>query len=118
MIRLRPTLIALSLVTFQTAALAATPDFVQPTRSVSFAQADLERPGGTDAILHRIRQAARAVCAAYDAPGLENFAQMRRCISDATARAIAQAHAPRLTQRLLAESRTPILPPVQARLNR
>jgi len=96
---------------------AAAPDDV-PTQLVRFADLDLTRPTGVQALYHRIQHAARDVCNTYDSRGYSSQALYRECASAAIARAVADVGSPLLTEYHEARTHTQSLQPRLARLNR
>ena len=62
---------------------AAAPDDV-PTQLVRFADLDLTRPTGVQALYHRIQHAARDVCNTYDSRGYSSQAPFTRWSSTST----------------------------------
>ena len=73
-----------------------------PHQVVSYADLDLDKPADAAILLVRIESAARNVCGLRRA-GLMPLAIAQRlevCVEEATARAIADVSAPRLTEQL------------------
>jgi len=95
---------------------AAAPSDKVRTQIVSFADLDLTRTAGAQALYHRIQQAARDVCEAADARAYSQ--SYRHCTSAAISRAVADVGSPLLTEYLQAATHAPILQPGLAQLNR
>lgn len=97
------TLVALAaLFAVATPALAAQP---VPTAgearqvTVRYADLDLSRPAGADAMIARIRQAAEVACSGFSTRELAEMAQQRACLSETMAAAVRKVNAPLVTAR-------------------
>jgi len=78
-------------------------------RTVNFADLDLTRAAGAEALYARIRSAARQVCAPSFANWeLKSLETTRPCIDQAITRAVADVNAPLLTSYYMARSRQTI----------
>lgn len=104
---------ALTLYATATASLAAAPADDVRHQVVRFADLDLTRPAGAQALYRRIKHAARDVCETFDRLGYDPS-----CANRAMARAVADVDAPLLTARYQASTHREVLEPPQARLNR
>ncbi len=78
-------------------------------RTVKFADLDLTRTAGAEALYSRIRSAAKQVCApSFVSREWEASKNTRLCIDQAITRAVADVHAPMLTSYYMARSGQPI----------
>jgi UrcA family protein len=78
-------------------------------RTVSYADLDLTRSAGAEALYTRIRSAAKQVCApSFPTWEWEATKTTRPCIDQAIARAVADVHAPMLTSYYMAKSQQTI----------
>ena len=87
---------ALTLYALSWDCIAAAPSNGVPTEIVRFADLNLARPAGADALYRRIQQAAREVCEPNGPAGHPSGYQ--ECFSNAIARAVADVGAPLLTE--------------------
>jgi UrcA family protein len=69
----------------------------EPQANVRFADLDLARVEGAQALYGRIRAAAESVCAPLDGRRLEEIVRFRSCVGDALARAVSEVNRPTLT---------------------
>lgn len=76
-----------------------------PSISVSYADLDLASEQGTQALYKRIVSAASRVCAENQGPGLGFVAAVRRCTSEAVARAVSDVNSPKLAEVQAAHAR-------------
>lgn len=86
------------------------------TQDVTIDRAALATPAGAAAAYDQLREAARAVCVADNAPGIWSEYRVRVCTADTMDRAIADLDAPQLVQ-LHAErtdTRQPVIPRLYA----
>jgi len=87
---------ALTLYALSWDCIAAAPSNGVPTETVRFADLNLARPAGADALYRRIQQAAREVCEPDGPAG--HLSGYQECVSNAIARAVADVGAPLLTE--------------------
>lgn len=66
------------------------------SKMISYADLNLQRHEGVVALYRRIRNAADLVCYEGDTRPIQSQLSLRRCTSDATARAVAQVGVPAL----------------------
>ena len=109
--------LALGLCTLQANCLVAAPAGDVPTRSVKYADLNLERPADAALLYRRIEGAAELVCEPYASRDLARNMRFRQCRSSAIHKAIADVHAPLLTERYAIRANPQILAPPAARLN-
>jgi UrcA family protein len=74
------------------------------TRTVKFADLDLNHSAGVVALYNRIQHAAREVCEPMNARDLQSIAVSMRCREQAIERAVADVNAPLLTTYNLTKS--------------
>jgi UrcA family protein len=67
------------------------------TRSVSFADLNIDRPEGVAALYSRIRQAADSVCGAFQSRQLKDISASRACVRTSVSRAVSSVQLPALT---------------------
>ena len=80
------------------AAAQANPD--APRAVIRYADLDLSRPSGADAMIGRIRQAARAVCGdGSSVRGLARVTEEKACMAETMAAAVKQVNAPLVSER-------------------
>jgi UrcA family protein len=65
--------------------------------TVSYAELDLSKPAGADALYQRIKRAAFLVCGGEDSPIGWNRIQKQQCISASVDEAVAKVNAPLLS---------------------
>jgi UrcA family protein len=109
--------LALALCAVQANCLAAAPDDGVRTRSVKYADLNLQRPADAALLYRRIEGAAELVCEPYASRDLARNMRFRQCRSGAIQKAIAEVHAPLLTERYATLANPQILAPQAARLN-
>lgn len=101
-----PTMTALAC-TLTSGALLAEPATGQPPAvTVNYADLDISRPAGAQALYNRIKHAARSVCAPLESQQLRRMALWRECYEQAVANAVATIDRPALTA-LHQAARTP-----------
>ena len=95
--RFRTTLLMMALGVASNGALAS--DLAMPAlqKTVSFADLDLSRTEGAEALYQRLRSAARQVCAPADGKSLAQKQRYRACVSEAVSNAVVQIDAPLVT---------------------
>ena len=109
--------LALTLCALQADCLAAAAGDDVPTRSVNYADLNLKRPADAALLYRRIAGAAELVCEPYASRNLTRNMRFRQCRSSAIQKAIAEVHAPLLTERYAARANPQILGPQAVRLN-
>jgi UrcA family protein len=109
---------ALTLCTLQANCLAAATGDAVPVRAVRYADLDLSRPADVALLYRRIQSAAALVCDSTGSRELARLVRSRKCMTSAVERAVADVHAPLLTQHYVALASRQILAPQAARLNR
>ena len=65
--------------------------------TVSYAEFDLSKPSGAEALYRRIKRAAFVVCGGEDSPITYNRSQKDRCVSTSVDEAVAKVNAPLLS---------------------
>jgi UrcA family protein len=65
--------------------------------TVSYAEFDLSKPAGAEALYRRIKRAAFLVCGGEDSPITWNRSQKDQCISTSVGEAVAKVNAPLLS---------------------
>jgi UrcA family protein len=65
--------------------------------TVSYAEFDLSKPAGAEALYRRIKRAAFLVCGGQDSPITWNRSQKDRCFSTSVDEAVAKVNAPLLS---------------------
>lgn len=88
-----------------------------PARDINYADLNLSRPADAALLYRRIEGAASMVCEVYSSRDLARNLRFRHCVANAIDRAVADVHAPLLTQRHAALTKRQILPPQAMRLN-
>lgn len=88
-----------------------------PIKQVNYADLNLTRPGDVALLYRRIEGAAALVCEVYSSRDLARNLRFRHCLAGAIDRAVADVHAPLLTQRHAALTKRQIVPPQAMRLN-
>jgi UrcA family protein len=64
---------------------------------VHFADLDLARPAGIEALFGRLRGAARRVCAPLDGKDVRSAVAFQQCVTDALTRSVAEVDQPNLS---------------------
>lgn len=88
-----------------------------PMKQVKYADLNLSRPADVAVLYGRIEGAASLVCETYSSRDLARNLRYRHCLTGAVDRAVAEVHAPLLTQRHAALTKRQIVPPQAMRLN-
>src|SRR5262245_33061449 len=88
-----------------------------PARQINYADLNLARTADVAVLYRRIEGAASLVCEVYSSRDLARNLRFRHCMANAIDRAVADVHAPLLTQRHAALTRRQIVPPQAMRLN-
>ncbi len=79
------------------AALADDPVYTTVQKTVSYADLDLSKPAGAQALYDRIKKAASSVCSELEDSQFEHRVMFRECYDQAVANAVAKANRPMLT---------------------
>jgi UrcA family protein len=79
------------------AALADNSAYITEQKTVSFADLDLSKPAGAQALYDRIKKAASSVCGELEDEQFEHRMLFRECYDQAVANAVAKANRPMLT---------------------
>jgi UrcA family protein len=98
------TVTAVALVGFAASNAALATDVLEKHVTVTYADLDLNKPAGVDALYARLRSAARAACGDADARDLRAKAQVRECRNEALASAVAGINHAALTAKHLQRS--------------
>ena len=109
--------LALALGALQGTSLAAANTDAIPARDVKYADLNLQRPADAALLYRRIGSAAALVCENYSTRDLAGNLRFRKCVSNAVQKAIADVHAPLLTERYANLADPQILAPRAVRLN-
>ena len=88
-----------------------------PVKQINYADLNLTRTTDVAVLYRRIEGAAGLVCELYGSRDLARNLRFRHCMADAVDRAVAEVHAPLLTQRHAALTKRSIAPPQAMRLN-
>jgi len=88
-----------------------------PAKHINFADLNLNRATDVALLYQRIEGAATLVCDLYSSRDLARNLRFRHCMADAIDRAVADVHAPLLTQRHAALTKRQIVPPQAMRLD-
>ncbi len=89
-----------------------------PIRTVKYADLNLTRPADVAVLYSRIEGAATLLCDAQASRNLTRVVRARQCMTSAIERAVADVHAPLLSQHYAAVANRQILAPQTVRLNR
>jgi UrcA family protein len=90
--------------TLQSGWAAAGPDDQVRTRAVHYSDLDLSRPADAAVLYGRIERAADYVCGPFTTSDLSRFYGFKRCKTAAVAQALADVHAPVVTDRRAAQT--------------
>jgi UrcA family protein len=88
-----------------------------PGKAINYADLNLSRAADVAVLYHRIEGAANLVCDLYASRDLARNLRFRHCTAEAIDRAVADVHAPLLTQRHAALTGRQTVPPQAMRLN-
>jgi UrcA family protein len=88
-----------------------------PVKQIHYADLNLSRATDVDVLYRRIEGAASLVCDVYAARDLARNLRFRHCMADAIDRAVADVHAPLLSQRHAALTKRQTVPPQAMRLD-
>ena len=102
----------------QTESVAAVPDGEPRSQAVAFSDLDLSQPADAAVLYRRIERAATHVCEPLKARDPARATRFRKCVAAAFARAVADVHAPLLTEHYVILTGKSTLSPPEARLNR
>lgn len=72
--------------------------YTQLSETVRYADLDVNKPAGADALYKRLNRAAKNVCAPLKVKDLARGAQHRSCVNEALANAVAYVNQPLLTE--------------------
>lgn len=93
------TLIALAALIAIASPAVAQVSAVAPKVVVKYGDLDLSRPAGANALILRIRQAAKNTCAGFSTRLLSEASEHRACLQETMAAAVAQIDAPLVSAR-------------------